>query len=273
MCGVFGFVAKGDRAVDLTQLKRIARVTMRRGDHAFGFAWVDSRGRLKMFKSAGKIVDHLGLLDMARDARMLIGHCRYTTAGAEKYNINNHPHPVDGGWLVHNGMLPGWRSVRTERGWQTNSECDTELLGLAYEDADGSPVERAAKAAELAEGWPLVTLSLWSRPRRLLAVKQGNPLCLGQEREGTYLASLSDDLPGDVVEVADNRVLEFTGGKMEVFEILRPKPKAPRKPKRKDGPAAKPRDNSSYWPYSQAGLWPSSYDDESDSQCSSDSAF
>ena len=65
----------------MKRLEAIARVTMRRGPHAFGFAWIDSRGRLKMFKKTGRIVDHLSLLAMAQDAQFLIGHCRYATHG------------------------------------------------------------------------------------------------------------------------------------------------------------------------------------------------
>ena len=67
MCGVFGFVGFDGKGPNLKRLAAIARVTMRRGQHAFGFAWLDGAGRLKMFKQTGKIVDYLGLLMMARD--------------------------------------------------------------------------------------------------------------------------------------------------------------------------------------------------------------
>src|SRR5947208_1937574 len=81
MCGVFGFMSREGGRVNLQALARVAEVTQRRGPHAFGFAWIDRRGRLKCYKQTGRITDHLGLLAMAADARMLIGHCRWATQG------------------------------------------------------------------------------------------------------------------------------------------------------------------------------------------------
>jgi glutamine phosphoribosylpyrophosphate amidotransferase len=76
MCGVFGFVSRDGGAVNLKTLARVAEATERRGPHAFGFAWIDRRGRLKCCRQTGRITDHLGLLTLAADARMLVGHCR-----------------------------------------------------------------------------------------------------------------------------------------------------------------------------------------------------
>ena len=78
---------------------------MARGPHAFGFAWLDWEGRLRMFKQTGKITSNLGLLRMMKNARIIVGHCRYATHGAPENNLNNHPHPADGGWIVHNGVV------------------------------------------------------------------------------------------------------------------------------------------------------------------------
>src|ERR1700722_4748181 len=105
MCGVFGFVSYDGKGPNLKSLSAVARITMSRGHHAWGMAWLDWSGRLKMFKQTGRIVDHLGLLAMAVDARILIGHCRWATHGNPGNNLNNHPHPADGGWIVHNGVV------------------------------------------------------------------------------------------------------------------------------------------------------------------------
>jgi glutamine phosphoribosylpyrophosphate amidotransferase len=79
MCGVFGFVSRDNTPVNLGILNTIAKVTMKRGPHAWGLAWIDGRGRLFAYKQAGKVIDHLGMLTMAADAWLLIGHCRFAT--------------------------------------------------------------------------------------------------------------------------------------------------------------------------------------------------
>lgn len=222
MCGVFGFVASGCRRVDGDAIVRIARVTQRRGAHAFGLAWIDGAGRLKTFKRQGPISDELGIVAMAAaEARMLIGHCRYTTEGPQADNINNHPHPADGGWIVHNGMIRDWRQTIRRFSLLPNTQCDSEVLGLLIEQADGSVLERCARAARQCAGNPLVMLGLWHRPNRLVVVRDGGqPLHLAETREGTYLASLADGLPGDVRSVQDGSAV-LLGGKSDAKRFVR----------------------------------------------------
>ena len=50
MCGVFGFVSYDGQGPDMARLRKIAAATMTRGPHAFGFAWLDWSGRMRMFK-------------------------------------------------------------------------------------------------------------------------------------------------------------------------------------------------------------------------------
>jgi glucosamine--fructose-6-phosphate aminotransferase (isomerizing) len=220
MCGVFGFVSLDGEGPNIKRLKMIARVTMRRGPHAFGFAWVDGKGRLRMFKKTGRIVDHLALLAMAHDARFLIGHCRYATHGSPENNLNNHPHPADGGWIVHNGVVRNYESILADRDMAPVTDCDSEVLGLLIEQETGTFRNRCAAAAQLADG-PLALMGLWSRPGRLVAIRSGNPLSIGIANGGTraYLASLPDDLPGKVLSVKDKSGVEFTKKGMFQFEL------------------------------------------------------
>lgn len=208
MCGVFGFVAKGSKGPSLTTLRDVAAATMQRGPHAWGMAWIDGAGRLKAYKQTGPIVDGLGLLAMARDARVLIGHCRYATHGDYRNNLNNHPHPADGGWIVHNGMIHRYRRLINEFGLHPVTECDSEVLGLLIETLDGALEERCREATGLAADGPLVMLGLW-KPGRLIAIRRGNPLHMGSNRSGHYLGSLRRSLPGRPQEIRDNTVLDF----------------------------------------------------------------
>jgi glucosamine 6-phosphate synthetase-like amidotransferase/phosphosugar isomerase protein len=221
MCGVFGFVSREGRRLDLRALGRVALATERRGPHAFGFAWIDGRGRLKMYKQAGRIGKHLNLLSMAADARMLVGHCRFATQGSPEDNINNHPHPADGGWVVHNGQVRDYAALVEAFGLHPVSACDSEVLGLLIERGEEGLFDRcraAVRAAAPAGGpgalfgapQPLVLLGLWPRPDRLVAIRQGNPLHYSQVGEGDYLASLPDGLPGDVKALPDGTACLFT---------------------------------------------------------------
>ena len=209
MCGVFGFISKGRRKLNLTTLQRIAVNTMSRGPHAFGFAWIDSKDRLRCFKQTGRITDHLGLLGMASDAKILIGHCRFATQGDPENNLNNHPHSVDGGWLVHNGMIPGYQRIIKRNELAPVTDCDSEVLGLLIETESGSLIERCGKAAIETGTSPLVMLGIWTKPNRMVAVRRGNPLAIGSERGVKYFASLPDCLPGKVTNFRDHSVEEF----------------------------------------------------------------
>jgi len=221
MCGVFGFVSRDGGKMNLEVLGRIARATERRGPHAFGFAWIDRRGRLKCYKQTGRITDHLGLLTLAADARMLVGHCRWATQGSPSNNLNNHPHPADGGWIVHNGQVRHYAELVQEFDLYPVSECDSEVLGLLVEQARGNVLERCREAVQVAtenreQGTlfggeqPLALLGLWPRPDRLVAVRRGNPLHCGAAEEGYYLASLADGLPGAVQSLKDRTAWLFT---------------------------------------------------------------
>lgn len=221
MCGVFGFVAGGKRELNLARLERIAKATESRGPDAFGFAWIDGRGHLRCFKQTGRISHSLSLLAMAADARMLIGHCRYATHGDHRSNVNNHPHPADGGWIVHNGTLPSYRDVIADFELAPVTDCDSEVLGLLIEALDGRLSQRCARAVEVVAPsrgatlfeQPLVMLGLWHRPGRMVVIRRGNPLHFGQAREGTYIASLPDNLPGKPTRVKNGSVHVYTEGK------------------------------------------------------------
>jgi glucosamine 6-phosphate synthetase-like amidotransferase/phosphosugar isomerase protein len=221
MCGVFGFVGRNRAPLDLQTLGRIALATERRGPHAFGFAWIDRRGRLKCYKQTGRISDHLGLLALARDARMLVGHCRFATQGSPDDNINNHPHPADGGWIVHNGQVRNYQQLVDAFDLYPVSACDSEVLGLLIERGTGTALDRCCAAVRAASeeqepgtlfgcNQPLVLLGLWPRPDRLVAVRRGNPLHYCKTEQGYYLASLPDSLLGKVHAAPDRTACLFT---------------------------------------------------------------
>lgn len=207
MCGVFGFIGGGESGPNVKVLERVAKVTESRGVDAFGFAWLDRNGRLRSYKKTGRISDHIGLLSMAADARAMIGHCRYATHGDPANNLNNHPHPCDGGWIVHNGVVADHERINDLRGLLPVTECDSETLAMLIETTGGTLTQRCGEAVSKV-GAPNVLLGLW-RPGRVIAVRNGNPLHYGVAREGIYLASLAEGLPGVVKAIGDRQAVEF----------------------------------------------------------------
>lgn len=209
MCGVFGFVAKDNKPVDLRVLRRVARTTELRGPHAWGMAWVDRGGELKTFKQSGRITDAMGLLEMAKDAQLLIGHCRWATHGDPAINANNHPHDGGDAWVVHNGQIHHYRSIAREHGLRMQTQCDSEVLGLMLQKFRGKPINRMTRACREAMGvFPFASLALW--PDRLIGARaNGQPLHVGETRDAFWLASLRHGLPGLVEEFPEDQVLEF----------------------------------------------------------------
>lgn len=208
MCGIFGFVSDGG-PFHPKLLEMIAVNTETRGCHAFGFAWVDSRNRIRSFKSAGPISRKLEMLLIARDAKMLIGHCRFATHGTPENNLNNHPHPCDGGWLVHNGVIRDHAELNEGYNLHPVTKCDSETLALLIEELDGPLIERVGVAVDECGPGPLAMMGLWHNPLRLVVARAGNPLHIARRPEGYYLASLPDSLPKPA-SFHDRLVVSFT---------------------------------------------------------------
>ncbi len=215
MCGIFGFITRDGRGPDLARLRRIAIQTQRRGDHAFGLAWLGGDGVVHTFKRPGPATANLGDLDQCRGATVVIGHCRWATHGAPEENRNNHPHPAGRGWLVHNGVVSNYAGLLRHYGLVAQTECDSEVLGLLMARFAGSIGRRAAQTAEVAHG-RLAMLGVWRKPARLLIVRKGNPLHFGETAGGYYFASLPEDLPGKVCAITDDYagVLTYRDGRL-----------------------------------------------------------
>lgn len=209
MCGLFGFAASTQNdSLNLAVLEQIAIDTESRGPHSFGLAWIDSRNRLRMFKQTGRISRNLDVLQMVVDAKLLIGHCRFATHG-EINAINAHPHPSDGGWIMHNGQIFDYQSINEEYALSPVSDCDSETIGLLIEELDGTMVERVAKACRVCAGGPFAMMGIWKSPNRMMLARSGNPLHIGSANEGHYFASRPNAL-SDARSLSDGELLALT---------------------------------------------------------------
>ena len=140
---------------------------------------------------------------------MFIGHLRYATHGSPHNMINNHPHPVDGGWLVHNGIVRNDEELIMDYDLLRVSECDSEVIGLLMEQGRGQLPTRTKAAINKTEG-PLAMLALWNRPETMIAARRGNPLHIASTSDGVYLATMGQALPGTCRAMADNSLVELS---------------------------------------------------------------
>jgi len=212
MCGVFGFIArKAGARPNLSHLENMAEVAELRGDHAYGLAWIENgTNRLRMHKAPGGVTDNLDTLKAAIDCTMLIGHTRWATHGSASDNANNHPHPCDGGWIVHNGVVTNDIELIDEFNHLPVSECDSEVIGLTVESLDGSLLERSVAAINRLNGSHAI-LGLWTRPNRMLVARRGNPLSIEERDEGFYFCSTPCMMKNDQ-EIRDNTARILTVG-------------------------------------------------------------
>lgn len=205
MCGIYGYIAKGKGRLNLRLIQEIALDAERRGPHAFGFAWVDREGRLHHFKKAGRISDSLGLLSLAADARVLIGHCRWATQGNPEDNNNNHPFACDGGFLIHNGVVKNYDALLEEQDLWPTTDCDSEAIARLVEQETGNHLARCVKAVNRVEPSDLAIAVVWGRPPRVAIVRRGKPLWQARSKKGSlYFATRRFALPGDPEMMADH---------------------------------------------------------------------
>lgn len=217
MCGLFEWVGKPLK--DIAGLRRIAEHTeWKRGGHAYGWAWIASDGKLRHHKAAGTIREHADELDMLTGAVAIIGHCRWATHGSVARNINNHPHASLGGYIVHNGIVPGYLEIADRLGLTLTSECDSEVIARMIEVFDGTLEDKLVEALGYVESRCAV-LGLWLKPSPQLVVgRTGNPLHLTLAARGTFIASLKESLPGRPMEFKDWHVSSL---EVEVLKNVR----------------------------------------------------
>jgi glucosamine 6-phosphate synthetase-like amidotransferase/phosphosugar isomerase protein len=215
MCGIAGAINNGKGRLTKKSLRNMANGIEMRGRHAYGAAWVDSDNRVRMHKGEGPISKFIdGILDAMHDPRVVILHTRWTTHGPATRNENNHPHPCDGGWLVHNGQIPNYLDLIEEYGLLTSSSCDSEVLGLLIPEFSGTLLERVVETVNACSlDAPLCMGGIWANPTRLAVVKRGNPLFIGTGSTGNvYFSSCPIGLPGQPRPLEDSSAFVFTYG-------------------------------------------------------------
>ena len=181
MCGIICYL--GNRAASPILVNGLRRLEYR-GYDSSGVA-VLGRGGIRCERALGKI-DALSKQLEGKELRGKAGiaHTRWATHGKPSVE-NAHPHGDCGQriFVVHNGIVENYRSLRTElirKGHTFKSETDTEVLAHLIEDHYQGDLEKAVRnALQEVEGPYGIGVICADQPRQIVVARLGSPLILG----------------------------------------------------------------------------------------------
>lgn len=243
MCGIFGFVAAGDRAAS-TVLEGL-RYLEYRGYDSWGVATAHD-GWIAVDKSIGQIASAVTSLP---DAQSALGHTRWATHGGVT-EANAHPHADCTGRfaLIHNGIVENHQELRASltRHHDFHSQTDTEVLVHLLEESmhDGwDLLDGLLTVFRQVEGLSAVAV-LDARTGQIAVAKNGSPLVLGWGRDAVYLASdpiALFDHTRDVTFLEDGQAATLTLDGIRICQV-------------RDGAAVPPQVRTVSWDTGRAGL-------------------
>lgn len=193
MCGIVGAVAQ--RSVTKILIDGLKRLEYRGYDSA-GLAVVETDQKLKRLRVVGKVkeLEHAALT-ASLSAHTGIAHTRWATHGAPS-EVNAHPFiSHDDFALVHNGIIENHSELREKlkgEGYQFYSETDTEVIvHLVHKHFMQTGDFLLATHHAIKELKGAYALGILSRrdPHRLIAVRHGSPLVIGQGQGEHFIAS------------------------------------------------------------------------------------
>ena len=200
MCGIISYIGSKEAApILLSGLRRLEY----RGYDSAGLATIDG-GALASRKCIGRIASLASLLEQQPISGTLgISHTRWATHGGVA-DENAHPHSDRSGrlFLVHNGVIENYRSLKEELAKQghtfksqTDSEILAHLVGREYDACAAGKPPRERLMAALGRALKRVTgtygISLIHQdcPDLLIGARRGSPLVLGIGEAEHFLAS------------------------------------------------------------------------------------
>lgn len=196
MCGIVGYV--GSKSVIDILANGLSKLEYRGYDSA-GVS-VNSEGKIKIYKSEGKLQNLKDLLEQHRteikNTTAGIGHIRWATHGAPN-TVNAHPHCCNCGKLalVHNGIVENYKELREELtalGCVFKTETDTEtvahLIAHEYGKTNDLPKSVRAAAKKLKGAYALCVMHQ-DDPNMIVGTRKNAPLIAALGQGENYLAS------------------------------------------------------------------------------------
>ncbi len=236
MCGIVGVVANRDVVPILIEgLRRLEY----RGYDSAGAAVIDGAGKLIRSRAIGKVQKLAdGIAASPLVGNIGIAHTRWATHGVPSER-NAHPHfSEDGLAIVHNGIIEnheGLRTELTEKGYQFDSDTDTEVVAHLVHDQvkQGMDLLQAVQTAvKRLHGAFAIAVMSRHEPERLIVARMGCPVVLGHGNNENYVASDVQALlqetrsfqfleEGDIAEIRSDRISIFDNQGRPVERVKR----------------------------------------------------
>jgi glucosamine--fructose-6-phosphate aminotransferase (isomerizing) len=202
MCGIVGYVGKGDRKKNLLDgLKELEY----RGYDSAGFTIMKDK-ELHSYKAVGKIVN---LENKAKDFKIEgfsygIAHTRWATHG-KPTEINAHPHFAEFSAVVHNGIIENYQTIKKElekKGVKFISQTDTEtIVKLFEENLKNDTFESFKNTINTLHGAYAILLVTKKEPNKMFFAKVGSPLLIAKNDKEIFFASSDAPVIGKAQEV------------------------------------------------------------------------
>jgi glutamine---fructose-6-phosphate transaminase (isomerizing) len=211
MCGIFGYV--GTRTAEPLLIEGLRTLEYRGYDSAGIF--VPGYGSVK---SVGPIDNLAARITETIGGTSGIAHTRWATHG-EPTEKNAHPHHDASGqiWIVHNGIIENYRSLKEgllAQGISFESDTDTEVLaklvGTLYK---GDLKNAVLEALRMVRGTYGLAVMSEHEPGVIVGARMGSPLVLGVGTDGLFVSSDPSALLAhtkDVVFLDDGEVTVVT---------------------------------------------------------------
>ena len=193
MCGIVGYNGK-NKAVDIL-LDSLSKLEYRGYDSA-GIAIRDKE--IEVFKAKGKLANLREKIE-GKDlkGKIGIGHTRWATHGEPSEN-NAHPHVSNDGnvTLVHNGIIENYQELiqkLEKHNYKFYSDTDTEVLtniiDYYYKKYKMGPIDAINRTMVRVRGSYAIAVMFKEYPDEIWVARKDSPMIIGQNSDGTYLAS------------------------------------------------------------------------------------
>ena len=197
MCGIVGFTGRIQAAPVL--LDGLAKLEYRGYDSAGIAVKNDDSGKIEIVKVKGRLKQLAEKTDGGRavPGSCGIGHTRWATHG-EPSMVNAHPHFNDDRSIivVHNGIIENYLELKDKlikSGYsfysQTDTEVVTKLFDYYYKKYQGSALEAIVKVMLRVRGSYALGIMVKEEPGVIYSVHKDSPLIVGQNDQGTFIAS------------------------------------------------------------------------------------